>query len=226
MLLNSDFLKRAIVRPDEYDWTASPQVGVQRVMLDRIGGEKARATSIVQYAEGSHFPKHLHPGGEEILVLSGTFSEGDSDYSTGWYLRNPPGSIHAPYSTDGAIIFVKLWQMCPKDTAHIRINTGDPTHWIKQGGKEICPLFASETETVWLERLKPNSVLSTRSLFGTEMLVLSGEVTMEYTTYPAGSWLRLPIDDTPEFEAGKFGACVYMKTGYLMEIYTDLKVPA
>ena len=38
-------------------------------MLDRIGEEVARATSIVRYAAGSHFSAHQHPGGEEFLVV-------------------------------------------------------------------------------------------------------------------------------------------------------------
>lgn len=67
MRLNADFSRRAIVTPEQYQWVASPQSGVERVMLDRVGEEKARATSIVRYAPGSWFPQHPHPGGEEIL---------------------------------------------------------------------------------------------------------------------------------------------------------------
>lgn len=40
-------------------------------MLDRIGGEQARATSTVRYLPQTSFPEHQHPGGEEILVLEG-----------------------------------------------------------------------------------------------------------------------------------------------------------
>ncbi|HED3303095.1 TPA: cupin domain-containing protein [Klebsiella quasipneumoniae subsp. similipneumoniae] len=42
-------------------------------MLDRIGGEQARATSVVRYLPQTVFPEHQHPGGEEILVLEGHF---------------------------------------------------------------------------------------------------------------------------------------------------------
>ncbi len=56
-------------------------------MLDRIGREQARATSLVRYAPDSVFPEHTHPGGEEILVLSGTFTENGTDYPAG---RTPP----------------------------------------------------------------------------------------------------------------------------------------
>ncbi len=62
-------------------------------MLDRIGGEQARATSPVRYLPQTSFPEHQHPGGEEILVLEGQFSEGNRDYPAGWYLRNPPAPL-------------------------------------------------------------------------------------------------------------------------------------
>ncbi|EQB8571628.1 cupin domain-containing protein [Escherichia coli] len=98
MLLNSDFSQRAVMTPDRYQWVASPQPGVERVMLDRIGREQARATSLVRHAPDSMFPVHNHPGGEEILVLSGIFTENGTNYPAGWYLRSPDGSSHQPSS--------------------------------------------------------------------------------------------------------------------------------
>ena len=48
MLINADFTCRASLAPEHYQWVSSPQNGVERVMLDRVGAEKARATSIVR----------------------------------------------------------------------------------------------------------------------------------------------------------------------------------
>jgi anti-sigma factor ChrR (cupin superfamily) len=107
MLVNPDFSKRVVITPEQHRWVSSPQGGVDRMMLDRLGEEQARATSIVRYAEGSAFPQHAHPAGEEILVLSGTFSDESGDDSAGWYLRNPPGSSHRPSSRDGATLYLK-----------------------------------------------------------------------------------------------------------------------
>jgi anti-sigma factor ChrR (cupin superfamily) len=67
MELRSDFSKRYVVLPDEEQWRPSPIVGVERKMLDRIGDEVARATSIVKYAANAKFSSHVHAGGEEIL---------------------------------------------------------------------------------------------------------------------------------------------------------------
>ena len=119
MLINADFTRRAIVACQQRQWVASPQDGVERVMLDRVGAEKARATSLVRYAPDSCFPRHLHPGGEEILVLWGTFSDGSGDYPAGWYLRNPPGSSHQPSSAEGAVIFV---DPLPVSTGHLVVG--------------------------------------------------------------------------------------------------------
>lgn len=50
MQLNADFSERVVVRPEDYSWVDSPMPGVERMMLDRIGDEVARATSLVRYA--------------------------------------------------------------------------------------------------------------------------------------------------------------------------------
>ena len=60
----SDFSRREVVRPCDEDWRASPIAGVDRMMLDRVGKEIARATTIVRYAPNSRFSEHTHSGGE------------------------------------------------------------------------------------------------------------------------------------------------------------------
>ena len=215
MLVNSDFSRRAIVTPDEYRWVASPQGGVERVMLDRLGDEKARATSIVRYAKASHFPPHMHPGGEEVLVLSGTFSEGERDYPAGWYLRNPPGSSHRPSSEDGTTIFVKLWQMPASESEFVRVNTHDPSRWTRQRDREVCPLFSGADEQVALERVAASARIFAGRVDGAEILVLDGELREEDQIYRRGSWIRLPAGEDPAFIAGTSGVTIYLKTGHL-----------
>jgi hypothetical protein len=51
--VNADFSQRVIVRFEASEWVASPMPGVRRRMLDRIGAEVARATSIVRFEPGS-----------------------------------------------------------------------------------------------------------------------------------------------------------------------------
>ena len=219
MLINADFSCRAALAPEHYQWVQSPQNGVERVMLDRVGAEKARATSIVRYAPESNFPHHLHPGGEEILVLSGTFSADNNHYPAGWYLRNPPTSGHQPYSHEGAIIFVKLWQMTVDETEHVAINTNDAADWQAQGGREICHLYSDIREEVSLQRINVGEVLFADAIAGgAEILVLEGTLIDAGQTYQSGGWIRLPVDATSQITAGANGATVYLKTGHLSQI--------
>lgn len=221
MLVNADFSRRAMVTPAQYDWVASPQSGVERVMLDRLGGEQARATSIVRYAPDSFFPHHQHPGGEEVLVLSGTFSTGDEHYPAGWYLRNPPGSSHQPYSREGAILFVKLWQMRPDERQGLCIDTRDPSSWRRQGGGEICHLFSSHAEQVCLQGLAPGEALFTAPVDSAELLVLDGTVRIDDQSCEPWTWLRLPKGEYPDIVAGEQGASVYLKTGHLTNMAAE-----
>lgn len=215
MLVNADFSRRVTVRPDQYEWVDSNQPGIRRMMLDRIGGEAARATTLVRYAKGSQFPHHIHPGGEEILVLKGTFSEDNSRYPAGWYLRNPPGSNHHPFSPDGAMIFVKLRQMHASEKLPLRIDTNDPSLWTDDEDGTKCLLFSNHSEQVWLQRLLPGLSLDTSKMLGIELLVLDGEVQMESGVYPAGSWIRLPVEDRPLITAGDMATTLYVKTNHL-----------
>ena len=224
MLINADFTRRAALAPEHYQWVPSPQSGVERVMLDRVGAEKARATSIVRYAPESYFPHHMHPGGEEILVLSGTFSADDIDYPAGWYLRNPPNSGHQPYSKEGAVIFVKLWQMPAAETCYVAINTNDAANWQIQDNRALCQLFSDDSEQVSLQQLKADEALFTDTIKGgAEILVLDGklidaELTDDAKTYTRGGWLRLPVEALPQIKAGVHGATVYLKTGHLSKV--------
>lgn len=215
MHIRSDFSQRVVVTPDAYAWVASPQAGVERVMLDRMGQESGHATSIVRYAPGSRFPAHHHPGGEEILVLSGTFSEGDRHHGPGSYVRNPPGSQHQPASVDGAVLFVKLCQMRPSEAHPVCIDTQDAARWSNPGSPASCPLFDDGVEHVTLERLPAQAWALPRNTEGAEFLVLAGQLQEGAQVYDTGTWIRLPPGDGLALRAGSSGATVYLKTGHL-----------
>ncbi|MEK9755035.1 MAG: cupin domain-containing protein, partial [Rhodospirillaceae bacterium] len=123
MRINADLNERVVIETEDIGWVASPAAGVERRMLDRDGAESGRATTIVRFAPGSEFPTHDHPGGEEFLVLAGTFSDETGNFGPGTYVRNPVGSHHKPASREGCTILVKLCQMDPADQAEVRIDT-------------------------------------------------------------------------------------------------------
>lgn len=219
MLINADFTRVATSLPKQQQWVKSPQKGVERIMLDRVGAEKARATSFVRYAPQSDFPYHRHPGGEEIFVLAGTFSADDKHYPAGWYLRNPPASGHRPYSDEGAMIFVKLWQMPADETRYVAIDTNKASNWQRQGSRSVCQLFASDYEHVSLQRLDAGELLFTETISGgAEIMVLAGELHADGETFLRHSWIRLPTDTPLEMVSGPSGATVYIKTGHLAQV--------
>ena len=156
MRVNANFSKFALVVPCENDWVRSPESGVERLMLDRIGDEVARATSIVRYAQGSSFSRHEHAKGEEFLVLEGIFSDEHADYVAGTYVRNPPGSGHAPFSKDGCRILVKLRQFHADDLEQLVIDTNNADHWetYAQSNAEILHLHSFKSENVQMVRLQ------------------------------------------------------------------------
>ncbi|HDU4870054.1 TPA: cupin domain-containing protein [Klebsiella pneumoniae subsp. pneumoniae] len=216
MLINHDFTRRVTVSCDDYYWVHSPQTGIDRVMLDRIGGEQARATSLVRYLPQTSFPEHQHPGGEEILVLEGQFSEGNRDYPAGWYLRNPPGSSHQPHSNKGTQLFVKLGQMTKRETVPLRIDSRAPENWREDGGMSICPLFESAEERVCLLRMDSGSLLVAPSLKGgAELLIVEGNLIEGNSIHAKGSGIRIPSGHGMAFIAGIDKTLVYLKEGHL-----------
>lgn len=107
MQLRTDSSEAIILCTTDLPWLSSSAPGVERRMLSR-DDDTGVVTSIVRYVPGASYPAHAHPGGEEILVLEGTFADEHGHYPAGTYLRNPPGSTHHPYSPDGCVLFVKL----------------------------------------------------------------------------------------------------------------------
>ena len=112
LTLNSDWTQRCVVDSTQLPWQPSPSAQVHRKLLERNGGEVARATSIVRYEPGATFKAHQHELGEEILVLEGIFSDDTGHYGPGTYIKNPPGSSHSPFSELGCTLFVALRGLC------------------------------------------------------------------------------------------------------------------
>ena len=190
-MLNMNFAQRVVIDTESMPWVASPAKGVWRKPLEREDAESGHTTSVVRYDAGSRFNTHPHPMGEEIFVLEGIFSDEQGDYPAGTYLRNPPGSQHAPFSDQGCTILVKLNQFDERDSASIRVNTHTQAWLPGIGGLEVMPLHEFEHEHVALvkwpegERFQPH-----RHFGGEEIFVLSGEFADEHGRYPKGSWLR------------------------------------
>lgn len=216
--INANFEISAVVQAQDYKWVSSPMPGVERMMLDRIGDEVARATSIVRYEANSRFSSHVHGGGEEFFVLEGVFADEHAEYPAGTYVRNPIGTSHTPRIGDaGATIFVKLNQFDSSDTEQKVIDTL-LTEW-RPGlvsGLSVMPLHYFQGEYVALVKWASNTVFQAHQhLGGEEILVLEGSFYDEHGVYPKGSWLRSPhLSEHAPFTRDE-GALIYVKTGHL-----------
>ncbi len=214
--LRADPTVREIVATGHEPWLPSPSPGVDRRMLDRVGDEVARATTIVRYRPGSRFDAHTHDLGEEFLVLEGTFSDEHGDYPAGSYVRNPPGSSHAPFTTDGCTIFVKLRQFELSDVERIRIDTRQASFRPGQvPGLSVLPLHEHKGVHSALVRWAPGThFVEHRHWGGEEIYVLEGTFSDEYGDYESGTWIRSPhlSQHTPYSEPG---CLIYVKVGHL-----------
>jgi quercetin dioxygenase-like cupin family protein len=220
MNLNADFTQRVVVHTSTIPWINSPIKGVRRRMLDRIGDEVARATSVVQYDQGSSFSPHIHQGGEEFLVIEGIFQDEHGDYPPGSYIRNPPQSKHTPGSKPGCTIFVKLWQFDLNDRTSVRTNINEitPITDSTRPGIEVLPLFNDDHENVRVEHWQPGTEARINANHGAELFVLEGGFTEGSDDLVSGSWLRTPCDSQITAVAGNKGASVWIKDGHLHNI--------
>ena len=193
MQIRADLSQRALVNPDDWQWVDSPQRGVRRVMLDRQGDEVAVATSFVRYAPESRFPGHDHARGEEFLVLEGEFADEHGRYPPGTYIRNPPGSHHAPFSYHGCLIWVKLRQFHPEDGVQmaLTLDSAPPTSGQRRrllhehGDEQVMEITASGGSRIELEA----------QTVAQEVLVLEGRLTVDGSVLEPLSWLRVPAGE-------------------------------
>ncbi len=217
MELNADFSQRAVVHAAALPWIPSPMAGVDRRMLDRIGEEVARATSIVRYApERSLLAPHPRrrrgvPGarrrvpGRAWRLSAGLLCTQPTDHAA-------PTGLGA-----GCTIFVKLWQFDADDRTEVRIDTGKQSFAPAPGrpGVEILPLFHDTREDVRLERWAGDTSITLDLPGGIEVLVLDGGFAEGGESFAPQSWLRLPAGARLTAKAGPDGARVWIKAGHL-----------
>ena len=210
MELNADLSNLAVVHAADMPWLPSPSAGVERRMLYRVGDEHAIATSLVRYAAGSSFPSHCHARGEEFLVLDGVFEDEHGRYPTGSYVRNPPGSEHAPRSSEGCIIFVRLRQFRADDDRQIvdlpALSSGGELAMVPR------QLFVGPDEHVVIKALEPHAGVDFEAHGGLELLILAGELHACGERLKPWSWLRLPAAIPLIGEVAATGCTAWIKT--------------
>jgi len=215
MNINIDYSKRVVINHHDLPWIQSPESGVERRILERMGNEVAKATSIVRYQPNSKFQSHTHDFGEEIFVLDGVFSDETGSYSAGTYIMNPPGSSLAPFSQSGCTLFVKL-RYLGTDQAQREVVDTKTAPWF-QGmvpGLSVLPLMKQGSGST-LVRWAPQTFFNPhRHYGGEEIFVVDGVFEDEHGHYPAGSWIRSPHMSLHQ-PFSKEGCTIFVKTGHL-----------
>lgn len=197
------------------DWVPSPAAGVDRKRIERLGDEVARVTSVVRYAPDSRFPAHTHGGGEEYLVLDGTFSDEHGDQRPLTYVRNGVGSRHTPFTTPGCIILVKLWWMHPDETESTKVFASDPSTWTATDYGAQCRLHRGRYDEVDLIRVFGGQAHELPiPAGGAELFVVSGSLEVDGALTPAWTWLRAPDAGAWSLRARE-EAVLYVKRGHL-----------
>ena len=207
---------RAVVDSTALPWVSSPATGVQRRMMERVGGETARATSVVRYAAGSRFDLHQHEFGEEIFVLDGQLFDELGSYGPGTYIKNPPGSWHAPYSLAGCTLFVKLRHLAADDAERVVVDSHSAVWYPgRVSGLTVLPLAEFGSQHTALVRWAPGTAFNRHRHFaGEEIFVIDGTFEDDQGRYAAGTWLRSPhlSEHTP---FSRDGCTILVKTGHL-----------
>ncbi len=214
--LNADLDRPAFADTGTMPWQGSPAEGVQRRRLELAGDNAApRLTTVVRFAPGGDFPAHTHDGGEEFLVLDGVFSDGEGDHPAGSYVRNPPGSRHAPSTREGCQILVKLRQFAAGDTQRVVLSPAARRWEGLADGLHGCKLHRFGSERVDLLRWDASASWNpVGGAGGTELFVLDGGVTCEGRSLSRHDWLRLPPGRVHELH-GTRGTLAWLKTGHL-----------
>ncbi len=214
--INADLSMRAVVHTGQMQWTSSPSGTVWRKRVHLVGPpESGQVTSIVRYEPRSSFPAHDHPDGEEIFVLDGVFSDEHGDWPAGTYLLNPEGFRHAPFSTPGCLLFVKLRQFPGPNRRHVVADT-DALEWqpglVPGTASKLLYAQSGYSDETCLERwdagMEPGEITYEN---GVELFVISGEFSDEYGRNPEGSWLRMPPGSKHRPRSDR-GCTLYVKT--------------
>ncbi|MBI3758220.1 MAG: cupin domain-containing protein [Deltaproteobacteria bacterium] len=94
-----------VTRADGGVWE---ETGVQGVRVKRLSVDKQKDqfTALVRMEAGSSYPRHIHNGAEECLVLEGELRVGPEVLRAGDYQRAPAGSRHGVQSTDNGCLLL------------------------------------------------------------------------------------------------------------------------
>lgn len=216
--LNIDFERVVVVNTEELPWLPMTGEGVTQRLLEKIGTDICRTTTIIRCLAGSPIPAHALDQGEEIIVLEGEYTDELGDYPAGAYIKNPTGTQHTSTTGSGCVLFVKQGHLQQEDTERVVVDVAN-SDW-RQGmvaGLSVMPLSEFKGEHNALVRWQPGTVFNAhRHWGGEEIYVLEGVFEDEFGRYPKGTWVRNPhLSQHAPFS--REGCTIFVKVGHLPE---------
>mmetsp|Transcript_92176 Transcript_92176/g.284875 ORF Transcript_92176/g.284875 Transcript_92176/m.284875 type:complete len:327 (+) Transcript_92176:2-982(+) len=222
--LNANKSETCLVNTDTQEWIETAAKGVYRKLIERLGGEVARATSVVRFDAGMSFPAHMHGGGEEFLVLEGAWHDEWATQPKYTYVRNYIGSTHQPsIGMAGCTIMVKLRQMAHehKEPEHTQwdVSPNNPNWKPSESirGCRVLQVYLSPYEEVHFELWEAGAtgVVEVQPR-GSELFVMEGSFTDELGEHRTWSWTReASAGEQRHRTAGPAGCLMYVKSGHL-----------
>ena len=99
-----DDTQHVVVKPEVQQW----QQGIGNLKVLSLHAHNTESTALVHWPANEVFQPHTHWGGEEIVVISGTFIDEHGEYPAGSWIRSPHMSQHYPRVEDETLILVKV----------------------------------------------------------------------------------------------------------------------
>ena len=93
-------------------WAATDIPGIERSLFRNT--EYGGRASFVRLVAGSRFPRHVHHGDEEVVVIAGRVAIGGVELEAGDYLHSDAGEEHDVVALSDAVIFVSSQKPTPR----------------------------------------------------------------------------------------------------------------
>jgi hypothetical protein len=94
------------IRTELLPWQATARAGVAVRPLYAQPGF-ADSTRIERWSPDTDLGRIDYPNGAELLVLDGSFSDGEGRFARGAWLRLPPAASHEPSTAGGCVLYIK-----------------------------------------------------------------------------------------------------------------------
>lgn len=214
MTVNMDFSRQLSCDTATAAWQTGAEDGVARCILEQAE-EAGHVTFVGRFPAGFGIPPHPHPGGEEVLVLDGSFFDGDGSYPAGSYLRLPRGYTHATETPEGCTLFVKVGQVDPAETARVAADPDVADFTPTSLGLSRRVLYQGGGEEAFLVRFAPGAAAPHHSHGGgEEVFIVEGSLVDDGVRHGAGTWLRYP-DGSSHQPHSPDGCLLFVKRGHL-----------